>query len=247
MVHSHHEDLLKYWHEQEPLFQEVRKLGWQKYLTSLNLPRGFELKDRKLRCIDEGTPGGLHLAGSGILVSKSEAVDFVKQAGVTGIYSHAGCGAAALYAKNKGLDVDRADDYGAAWAQELAQITGLPYEGHIALNDLARPAEFHIARVIYYDASGSFDPSLVEGLPPGFVISRKYLSPAYAQQEVDIAAGIVLGEHGFKELVSSHNPIYVVMIGDNRSGLNLEALSQELMSVTKRYQGVVEVSGFLKP
>jgi len=239
------EKLLKFWLEQEPVFKQIQTKGWSEYLSSLKLTGVFELKDKKLRCIDEGTVGGIHLAGSGIL-NKSAAVEIVKQAGVTGIYSHAGCGAAGLYAQSqKGLDISRADEYGIDWAKELAQASDLPYEGHIELSEMARPPEFHIARVAYYDGTGKFDPSQIEGLPPGFVISRKFLTPDYAKQEADIATKIALGDHGFGKIITPESPFYLVAIGGEQKSTSLETLKQELDEIASQQQGRVTVSGFL--
>src|SRR5687767_14956993 len=47
--------------------------------------KAFEPKDNFLRCIDEGCPGGLHMAGSGVLNPNWEA-DLKGKIG--GVYSH---------------------------------------------------------------------------------------------------------------------------------------------------------------
>lgn len=247
MEHSHKEELRKYWQEQWPIFQQVKKHGWQKYLASLDLAQGFKLKDRKLRCIDEGTVGGVHLAGAGILLDlldKAAVKDFVAQAEVTGIYSHAGCGAAALYAKQTGLDVSQLDDYVRDWTKKLAEVCGVPYAGHIELSEMSRPADFHIARVAYYDATGHFDPSQVAGLPPGFVISRRYVTPAYAKQEAEIAVNIALGDHGFGELITPDEPFHFVAIGDKRSGIAAELLQNELKEISLTKPGLINIAGW---
>lgn len=242
-------DLLeRYWQEQQEVFTRLQEMGGEQFFSSIeNLPTAFELKDLSLRCMDEGTPGGIHMAGSGIL-SKESAVDLVKQAGVNGIFSHAGCGAAALYAKEAGLDVNQSDDYGVHWAKELAEKIGVPYQGHISSENMVRPPDFHIARVAYYDGTGQFDPSLSVGLPPGFVISRRFLTGDYAQKEAEIAAAIALGNHGFGSKITNETPFYLVAVGDNRqNGLSKEALEAELSAITQASNGRVITTGFTAP
>src|SRR5205085_1929742 len=65
--------------------------------------RAFELKDTNLRCIDEGCPGGLHMAGSGVLNPNWEK-DLKGR--VTGVYSHEGCGAVGLYIAAQKIKTD---------------------------------------------------------------------------------------------------------------------------------------------
>lgn len=247
MEHINKDLLDRFWQEQQESLVRLGEVGAEKYFMSVeNLAKAFELRDRCLRCIDEGTEGGVHMAGSGIL-NKEAAVELVQEAGVEGIYSHAGCGAAALYAKQAGLEVN-ADDLGIDWAKELAQKVGVPYQGHIGYEDMVRPAEFHIARLAYYDSTGTFDPSRIAGLPAGFVISRRYLSGDYAQKEAEIATAIALGEHGFGEKITAEAPFYLVAIGDAKGdGLSKEALVEELSAIAKTNKGRVIAAGFTAP
>ena len=247
MEHTHEEMREQYWRLLEPTFRQIQEIGLAKYFASVDLAKAFALKDRDLRCMDEGTVGGVHLAGAGIL-NQSAAAEFIKEAGVEGIYSHAGCGAAALYAKQQGLELTEADEYGIAWAKELSERAGVPYRGHTEANEMARPPEFHIARVAYYDGTGQFDPSPVDDLPPGFVISRRYLEPAYAKQEAEIAVAIALGEHGFGEKFTPEAPFYLVAIGDGRpGGVSADVLQKEANEIAQRHKGTVITGGFIAP
>lgn len=247
MEHAHDSIDLN-WEQQEPVFRQINEVGVQSYFENLpELKKAFAPIDRGLRCIDEGTPGGVHMAGSGILDQKA-ASNFVRHAQVDGIYSHEGCGAAALYAKNMGLDASQSDNYGVEWAKKLAEQAGVPYKGHIDFDQMNRPKETHDARVVYYDGTGKFDPTLVNGLPKGFVISRRYLDPKYSQQELEIAISIALGHEGFGDKFSRENPFWILTVGNNQDKhLSGEILSKEVAEVLKNKKGRVTSFGFSAP
>ena len=236
-----------YWQEGEQTIREILRVGMNRYTEGLKtLSEAFKLKDHSLRCMDEGTPGGVHCAGSGILLELDEVKDGFAEAHIDGIYSHAGCGAAVFYAKQQGLDAGFADEYGKEWAKSLAGNLGLPYKGHIEAEALARPSNLHIARAVYYDGTGTFDPSVCPDLPKGFVVSRKYMTPEYARKEAEIAIGIAVGNHGFGHKFSGDEPFLLIAVG--RKGNNepsLEKLKEELESVAGNYAGKVRVEGFL--
>src|SRR3989344_7706927 len=176
-----------------------------------DLAEAFRLKDRVLRCIDERTGGGLHLGGSGVLLSN--AIEVVRSMNVEAITSHAGCGAAKMAAAEAGIPVERVEHYAEQWSRTLARQLGVPYQGHLPVTP-----EFHIARVAYYDGTGQFDWSHIPGgLPAGFTISRKYLDPEYAKREIDIAASIAMGDHGYGDLISQspYSQFVFVAIGSS--------------------------------
>lgn len=198
---EHHEDVKsREWERQQPLFDKIRTAGFEAYVKSLpDAERLFALRDHNLRCIDEGTPGGLHAAGSGILMEKEAAAQFAKAAEVDGVWSHEGCGAAALFTKEHGQDPKFSDQIAQSWAKELARRLNVPYRGHVAKSELRRPSEFHNARVVYYDKTGRFDPSASPDVPNGFVVTRRYNRPENAARDLDVAIFIALGDHGFGE------------------------------------------------
>ncbi len=211
------------------------------------LADAFSLTDRSIRCIDEGCRGGLRLAGSGILY-QDKATQALLRGHVDGIYSHEECGAAALYARENGLDTDNPDQYGIEWAKKLAGEMGVPYKGHIGIDEMARPSGLHIALVTYYDGSGQFDPFGLSELPPGFLVSRSLLPPEYALQELTVSIDIALGSHGLGEQFTRKTPFIIVPIGNpNDKGLGLDNLSREAESVADKFNGRVTVSGFTAP
>ncbi|MFB6182250.1 MAG: hypothetical protein ABEJ24_05145 [Candidatus Magasanikbacteria bacterium] len=223
-----------YWKEEQKLCQEIYENGFARYLQGLKQSKEvFQSDDRAIRCIDEGTPGGIHIAGSGILLSLEEAGRIISEIEeVDGIYSHAYCGAAALEAENTGYDGD-SDDLGSRAAKEIAAEVNLPYLGEITAEQMQRPADLHTARAIYYDGIGGFDWSQVEGLPTGFIISRKYLYSDYAREEMDISIDIAFGDLGFGNRFDSDNPLLIVLLAENKE--ELEIMQQEAKDVTKKY------------
>ena len=68
---------LQLWAESRLVRETVEALGFAGYVVSLsNLSDAFRPRDRALRCIDGRTPGGVHLAGSGILMGIDKAKAF---------------------------------------------------------------------------------------------------------------------------------------------------------------------------
>lgn len=183
------------------------------------------LNDHHLRCIDEGTNGGFHLAGSGILYHSA----FPDLRGkVTGLYSHEGCGAAAKFVKDHNLQTDDTDKVGDEEAQKLADRLGVNYLGRITASDMSRPIASHIARAVYVTLC-DFDPSALVDLPKGFVISRQLITDSeYAQQEIELARAIAFGPHGFGTLFTIESPFYIVIVlkSDTDPALRDQALME---------------------
>lgn len=204
------------WRNQSATLKAIRKQGMQAYVDSLEgIEEAFESDDHTLCCIDEGTPfGDMRSAGSGILLEGEDRAKFIeelKRAGVKEVTSHTGCGAAALYREKMGITDKSVDEVAQEGARRMAEELGVPYSGHIT--ELARPKEFHNARVVYFDGTGSFNPSAVKGLPAGFVVSRKFMTPEQARIETRITMSIAFGDHGFGKKFSENEPLVVVAIG----------------------------------
>ena len=234
---------LSIFEEQKKIFEKIQKVGFVKYANSLkNISDFFTLQDHAIRCVDEGTPGGLHSAGSGILRDKSEVVTAFKKAGVTEITSHDGCGAAKLYARANGLDESKSDEYGKKFAKEIAHELALPYH-HITAEEMARPKEFHIARVAYYDGTGTFNLGDGKTFPIGFVISRKIQSKQTSLAEAGIALDIAFGHHGFGDLITEYNPFILIAIGATKE--DVENLKSELKNLKHNYGNKVMTDSFL--
>ncbi len=234
------------WDRQNPLLTELYRVGAADYMKGVSaISKAFELKDHCVRCMDEGTPTGIHLAGSGILLSEEKAEEALKMADCDGVYSHAECGAAGIYAKNNGLDSGKSDEYGIEWAKKIAEKIGVPYKGHIDVSQMNRPSGLHVARVAYYDGTGRFDYSVDEKLPPGFIIGRKYVDKDYALAEAKVATSIATGGHGFGELINSEAPFLIIVIGDpNNASMSVDVLKDELNVLVAENGGKVKVDGF---
>lgn len=251
----HKKEAKKYWDEQLSTFEKIKEKGnIAQYIHGFaNLENAFRGDDLSVCCIDEGTPYGcMRFAGSLILhQDKAEKFsDVLKIAGVKGVYSHAGCGAAGLYAKQNNLDLEKADEYGIIWAKKFADILNVSYKGHIGSEGslpMKRPAGFHVARVIYYDGTGRFNPDNAMGLPQGFVISRRYhINPADALEEVKIAISIATGDHGFGDLISGESPLFVIPVGDSgNTDFSLDILKSELNTIRDEYGEKIVIDGFI--
>lgn len=235
------------WKNQQLIMQKVYDLGFANFAKSIpQIQKAFTLKDRSLRCIDEGTPGGIHLAGSGILfnLNKEKLKRFVSVAKVDGVYSHKNCGACKLYARMNNLASSDYDNLGIVWAKELAAQLNVPYKGHIN-EDLKRPKEFHNARVVYYDGTGSFDYSQVNQLPPGFIISRRYLDLEYALKELEIAIDIAFGNNGFGERFTVNTPLIIAPIGDSKNKrFSVKTLKAEINNFIAKYGNRIIIDSF---
>lgn len=240
--HKTHFSLKEYWEKQNPLFEKIYQLGTESYIKTIpDLKKAFILKDRDLRCIDERTPGGLHLAGSGILMNGAELEKTLHDANIQSVWTHEECGAAKLYAGKNGLNTTRADQYAQEWGKALENRFGIKYRGHLPVE----PSGGHIARVAYYDGTGTFDFQNVRGLPPGFVISRKYLTPDYAAAEIKVAIQIATGSHGFNSLITPQTPFILIAIGDSQNqSLTLDVLTKELLAI-KANNSMIKVDGFV--
>lgn len=213
---EHQAQLEHEWKRQSAKLDAILNRGMQAYTDNVEgVEAAFETGEHTLCCIDEGTPfGDMRSAGSGILMEGEDRATFItnlKKAGVKEVTSHAGCGAAALYREKMRITDKSVDEVAQEGARRVAEELGVPYKGHII--ELARPKELHNARVIYFDGTGSFNPSAVDGLPAGFVVSRKFMTTEQAKSETGIAMSIAFGDHGFGKKFSEQEPLLVVAIG----------------------------------
>lgn len=213
---------------------------FEQYTNELsNFARAFEADTSCIVCIDEGTPHGLHAAGSGILMeNESAAVAMLRRSGAQGARSHKGCGAAGIYAKRIGISPEKSDVAGARRLRELCDKAGIPYFGHI--EKIERPS-YHNAWVCYYDGTGSFDRTLVEGLPSGFVVSRTlHESSEVPAGEVELSVEIAFGSHGWgrKRFEESGAQFIIVPIGGK---IPLQQLEAELREIQLKYGTLVRI------
>ncbi len=240
---EHKENIQDYWDKQNPLLEKLYN-GVGDYVKIIKgFGRSFELRKRSIRCIDERVAGGIHIAGSGILLGKERISKIAREANVTEITSHEACGASQLAYDNLTPEekamYPNAGEYAKAWTQERAQELGIGYT-HLDVT----PQGFHIARVVYYDASGTFDPSKISELPSGFIVSRKYISKEEAQKDLDIAISIAFGAHGFGHRFKKGSEFLIIPIAGEAS---LETLNEEVKSIAQQYGDRVKIDGFNAP
>lgn len=234
------------WNAQEERIAPVKEAGgmsaYLEHLQQDNIDM-LSLDDRTVRCIDEGASGhGLHLAGSGILLGEERAYEIMKAANVDMVTSHEGCGAAALYAKEHGLDAAKADEYGQEFSKKLAERLGVPYK-HIAAEEMDRPKEFHHARYAIYDGTGTFNHRAIPGFPAAFVVNRRINEGGLAEAEV--SASIALGDHGFGQRFTAESPFTFIVIGDPESEeFSADSLVAELEPIAVEQGGVIHIEHY---
>jgi hypothetical protein len=224
--HGHDESREAFWMRDQEAITRIRDKGAQEFFDSLaDQEQLSDDPERPCACIDERVGGPkVAIPGSGILQSEDEAFRLLKEAGVTSLSSHADCGAAVL-AFNKLSPEDQArygsaDGYAQEWAKAMAARLGVPYAGHAEVDS---PGQ-HVARAVYYDASGSFRAD-APNIPRGFTVSRKYLSSEQARQDLLLAIRIATGDHGFAGKFNGDEPLLVVPISD---GSDLAVLREEI-------------------
>ncbi|OQA51947.1 MAG: hypothetical protein BWY43_00750 [candidate division WS2 bacterium ADurb.Bin280] len=245
-------DRQQQWEKGSSAIVAIIEKGVRSYFESIEAERAFHLDDLVLRCMDGRTPGGVHLAGSGVLLGLEGARSFAKEVERYGrleaITYHKDCGAAIAVAKEKGGDPF---ELAKTFSTELAKSLGIEAVYEVE-NDGWEG--FHHERVIYYDGTGRFDWKRVRGLPIGFVISRAYLGfdIEYAKKELEIAAGIALtphneGGHGFGELFNEKLPLLVIALSQERSELGrLEQEAREVIASLGKDSSRVRVMGYHK-
>lgn len=186
------------------------------------------LNDRNLRCIDEGTPGGLHLAGSGVLVKDKSLINWDL---FDGIYFHQECGAINFFIKENNLE-ENPDEFAEKFTKDLAKTYGKKFLGKI---DLKRPKHFHNALGIWICGLPGFDFSKEKSLPPGFIINPFIVKDLnYTLFEINLALNII-ENNGFGKFLKDEK-FYLWFINENpkrfekniSSNLNLEIMKFNL-------------------
>lgn len=237
-----------------------------------DLKRAFLSKLNCVVCMDEGTAhkdvGGeakLCMAGSGMLFPAANEEERIKKVaslfnvlGIKDVTSHGSCGAAGLAYKRdypkadpKIVTAEVLDNYAKDWSrkvkEEMNRLGSESENRHIAADDMERPADFHTARLVYFDGVGGFNPSIEIGLPMGFVISRHYVPQDYAAEELKVAVAIAFGHHGFENLFSQEWPLVVVVFAGNVDDLqNLkDEVTKILVNLEPYKEGKVKVDGML--
>ncbi len=266
-------DLGQYWEKQSQVVAPILANGFKDYVNSdAQINNAFKdsfSKSDSICCIDERVKEeGLHVAGSGIayilgfldqadtkdikeiisLAAEKAASEF-QSFQPARIYTHHGCGAENLvygqllerYGKD-GITFEDPSQLGLYWANEVAKKLNINYAGRLDVD----PADFHIARVIYYDATGLFTHRSVKNgvLPEGFILSRKYMNKEQCMAETNVAIGIATNDHGFGDLINStgNNQLLLIGIGNpSDPSLSEDIIKGELEEVAQNYAGKVVV------
>jgi hypothetical protein len=249
--HDHNQVLSEYWDHQEPFFEIVKKKGLQAY-ADFNLTTPLKLRnDVCVGCMDEGVPSdkcAVRMAGSGILMGVEEAAKMLKGKGITAISSHEQCGAAGIYAKQNNLS-GNPDEFGKVFAKKLADEIGVPYAGHIGMNEMLRQGGMHVTRVTIYNGLKVPADLTPLKLPLAFMVNRGYMDPAAAVADAALSFKIASGDHSFGPERFKKSPYMVIALtsDDTKTGVPMAELLSELKALEKEFGGSVGVKPLIIP
>lgn len=176
--------------------------------TKGDIAHGFIPDRSPAVCVDEGLRGRFRLAGVGALLDPEHAGEILRRmhkAGANAVKSHKECGAAAK------ANPDNPELHSRQVAIRGAAEADLP-SGHIS--QLNRPDGFHHAVGTVVDFTGRFDGSKIEGLPPTFAVSGKYVGPEIAVDEAALTTSIAFGDYGFGDLFTEEDPFRIIAVMD---------------------------------
>ena len=268
-VNIEHETIER-WRDQEPAYQDLLRLADESPETVYGLEKlrtAFVIKPTVVACIDERVLSNdpehpkIGVAGSGILMSKTEFDDFaaeLKRHQIKTVTYHgetdAPCGACAAFCNaNQALNLSP-EQAGQRVAKRLIEATDLVLEPtHAPYNPDASHA-LHDARAIVVDGTGRFNPAVL-GLPKAFQSSVRYYGnhPEYMNKELEVAIGIATG-HGFGQLFEvdsrgdaavqqvKHEPLAIVLVGDESNPeFSTLGLRTKLQATLMKYQQIITV------
>src|SRR3989338_248168 len=240
------------WDRSHPITEELLDKGAQKFMSKERRPQidqAFSSKVNCVCCMDEGTAhmergSKLFMAGSGMLYPAASwddrlncVADLFIDLHITEITSHDGCGAAGIAFKRDGREEGTgcrtADDYGKKWCSDLQAVMDVRLkvqegiEGiqnvHIYEHEMERPGEFHIARVVWFDATGKFTkPDMLgEEIPKGFAINYHAFASLgmrdYPLSELEVAIKIAFSDHGFDKEFTKDHPFVIIVIAKDEN------------------------------
>lgn len=227
------------WMQGQKDISRILESGMEEFTNQIErVEKAFEVGEHTLCCMDEGTPmGDMRSAGAGILTQGEDRTFFIqtlKHAGVMEVKSHTGCGAAALFREQYGMTDKTIDEVAIEQAKKIAEELGVKYGGHIT--ELKRP-KFHNAQVVYVDGTGRFNPSKAEGLPQGFVVSRRYMTTDQSLSETELASKIAFGDHGFGKKFDASHPLTIVAVGEaDEEKFSVDVIALELQEMLETIQ-----------
>jgi hypothetical protein len=263
------------WDRTHPVSKKLLETGAQAFMSKERHPqidKAFTPNVHCVCCMDEGTAhmergSKLFMAGSGILYPAASWDDRLNRVAdlfidlhITEITSHDGCGAAGIAFKRdggeEGTGCKTADEHGEKWCSDLQAIMDTKLdvpenvEGvqnvHIHEHEMERPGEFHIARVVWFDATGEFTkPDMLgEEIPKGFAINYHAFASremgGYPLSELEVAIKIAFSDHGFDKEFTKGHPFVIIVIAKD------EDQKKEVMElIGSTIQGNKEISHYL--
>lgn len=174
------ERLVHIWEKKRSLFERKQRRYTRDDLRIFELQKAARGADT-LVCADDRLSHirGVHLVGAGLLLYQTPEIirHIIQASGVTKIMSHHGCKGAALAAAEMGflpgMTDSEVDRFSRFWTGLLADRHHLIHEPQYC----PPQQQIHIGLKICYDTTGHIKHiPRAEGLLPGYLISRKYLS-----------------------------------------------------------------------
>ncbi len=220
------------WERQNEKYKFLRNKDYsiEDYIkeNKINLEEAYKKEGDEIiiGCIDEGMKemgGRIPLAGSGLLfLTEQELLDFIKNRKADVITTHVGCGAALIWArkKNPNISQEDADKLAMKYIQNIATKAGIQYK-HIFNEEMARPKEYHNARMVFYNNVKEYYPSRITELPPAFSVERfTMFQPKNAEKRIGLAITIAFNEHGFGEKFTKDEPFIIVCCLNENDNFN---------------------------
>jgi hypothetical protein len=233
------------WAQDEASHAAALRLGMQKYVDQFKYYNSFAPLSAEINCIDEGLPGGYHLAGAGILLGVDDAAKAAKKVRASKVHWHSGCGAAEEFVRQNHLDPAGVDEVAQRFATELARLLGVA----ATKRELERPS-IHIARIAYvclrakgFDYRGSGRAS---NLLPGFIVDAD-LHPSLdsAIDEARLALDVSLSEKGFGHRFTPETPFILSPVASDGQSNSLAV--RRLQEIARVYGKRVKIDGFSLP
>ena len=240
------------WAEEQPAYGQVMRLlseSPKRVFGAERLRQAFKTLPTAVVCIDEGVSLGdasateVAIAGSGVFLPEAEITQFAstirgRGLAITTVTYHDVCGAAGLYAAERGMNTFDAARQAAQRLMKALGLRGEPtrvgYDG--AAIPMKRDPHFHHNVAIVVDGTGRINlPAL--GMPASLQLSgRYYPTPDRLRREVALAETITFDPAGgLGERFTPDRPLLLVLVSDESSqDWNLSSLEEMLGPVLTR-------------
>ncbi len=256
LPHNHEGEDMKekenVWKNSEERIKKIRAKGGFASLAREYADEVKEMVDRSATCVccidGRVAPfqNAVAIAGSGILIkdnpqAKERLVNSLRQKGIKKVTLHDDCGALGVYAKQKGISLDRAKADAFAWADELARLLG----GKEETKTLSVDLNFHPETCAYLSFTDNFSLKEAPDFPVGFEISTAPVSTEDFIGQVELSLTIAFGDHGFGDSFTKDTPFSLVVVANNEEELQRVKTDVSLAVLLEKYDGKAVIDGFV--